>query len=360
VTHEMFELFHGSEIGHVALADRAHAIVVAPATANLLGKVANGLADDFLSTMIMATRVPVLFAPAMNVVMWDSPAVQRNIRTLRESGYHLVGPVSGELACGIEGTGKMSAPEEIIEALEIVLTPKDLVGERILVTAGPTIEPIDPVRFVSNHSSGKMGYALARAARRRGAQVTLVAGPNVLPNPIYVRVLKVTTAREMHETVLREAEGASIIIKAAAVCDWRPAAAAADKIKKREGSPPALALEPNPDILRELGEKKRPDQILVGFAAETSTIEGNARAKLREKKLDAIVANDVTAPNAGFHVDTNAVRIFTADGAEVGVPLMSKDRVADRVLGVVARLRSGSQRYAAAGPVERPQFWEDE
>jgi phosphopantothenoylcysteine decarboxylase/phosphopantothenate--cysteine ligase len=340
VTHELFELFHGSEIGHVTLADRAHAIVVAPATANILGKVATGIADDFLSTMIMATRVPVLFAPAMNVVMWDSEAMQRNMATLKADGYHTVGPVPGELACGVQGSGKMSEPETILEALEILLTPKDLEGERVLVTAGPTLEPIDPVRFVSNHSSGKMGYALARAAVRRGAQVTLISGPSVLPDPLDARVVRVTTAREMHAAVMLEAADATVICKAAAVCDWRPTTQQPEKIKKASGSPDSLALEANPDILAELGAKKRPNQILLGFAAETHDVTENARRKLEAKRLDVIVANDVTAPGAGFHVDTNAVRILTAEGVETRVPTMPKDRVADRILGIVAKLRA--------------------
>ncbi len=359
VTREMFELFSGPEIGHVTLADRAHVTVVAPATANHLGKVANGLADDFLSTMIMATRVPVLFAPAMNVVMWESSAVQRNVRTLRDAGYHFVGPIPGELACGVTGKGKMASPAQVVEALEIVLSPKDMVGEKVLVTAGPTLEPIDPVRFLSNHSSGKMGFAVARAAVRRGARVTLVSGPTELPDPLHTRVIRVQTALEMREAVLREAAEATVIIKTAAVCDWRPAEGAPQKIKKRGGVPPRLELLENPDILRELGETKRPDQILVGFAAETADLEVNAKAKLAEKKLDAIVANDVTAPGAGFHVDTNAVRIFTASGREAGVPLMSKDRVADRVLGVVAKLRGGTQQPAYESTAERAKFWEE-
>jgi phosphopantothenoylcysteine decarboxylase/phosphopantothenate--cysteine ligase len=352
VTHELFELFHGSQIGHVALADRAHALVVAPATANILGKVANGLADDFLSTMIMATRVPVLFAPAMNTVMWESPAVQRNLRTLAEAGYHFVDPCEGELACRAQGKGKMAPPEEIVEELEALFCAKDLAGERLLVTAGPTLEPIDPVRFLSNHSSGKMGYALARAAVRRGATVTLVSGPTALPTPRRARVVPVVTALEMRDAVLAEAPASTVIVKAAAVCDWRPASAAPEKIKKTRGEPLALALDPNPDILRELGEHKAEGQILVGFAAETTDLLENARAKLREKKLDLIVANDVTAPGAGFNADTNAVRILGADGREVGVPLASKDRVADRVLDAVVRLRKlsavGSQRSAGS------------
>ncbi|MDF1551783.1 MAG: bifunctional phosphopantothenoylcysteine decarboxylase/phosphopantothenate--cysteine ligase CoaBC [Deferrisomatales bacterium] len=340
VTHELFELFHGSEIGHVALADRAHAIVVAPATANILGKVANGIADDFLSTMIMATRVRVLFAPAMNVVMWESAAMQRNIASLLADGYHTVGPVPGELACGVHGSGKMSEPETILEALEIMLTPKDLAGERVLVTAGPTLEPIDPVRFVSNHSSGKMGYALARAAVRRGATVTLVSGPTVQPDPLDARVIRVTTAREMRDAVMAEAAAATVICKVAAVCDWRPVTAHPVKLKKGAESPGALDLEANPDILAELGRTKRPGQILLGFAAETTDVTDNARRKLEAKHLDVIVANDVTSPRAGFHSDTNTVQILTADGDEVRVPNLPKDRVADRILGVVAKLRA--------------------
>jgi len=341
VTHELFELFQGSQIGHVTLADRAHAMVVAPATANILGKVANGIADDFLSTMIMATRVRVLFAPAMNVAMWESAAVQRNIVTLEADGYHTVGPIPGELACGVMGSGKMAEPETILEALEILLTDKDLVGERVLVTAGPTLEPIDPVRFISNHSSGKMGYALARAAVRRGAQVTLVSGPTAQPDPLDARVIRVTTAREMHAAVMAAAPEATVICKTAAVCDWRPATTHPVKLKKTKDALGTLALEANPDILAELGRTKRPGQILLGFAAETTDVTDNARKKLAAKHLDIIVANDVTAPGAGFHSDTNAVQILTADGGEVRVPLLAKDRVADRILGVVAKLRAG-------------------
>ncbi|MBI5442157.1 MAG: bifunctional phosphopantothenoylcysteine decarboxylase/phosphopantothenate--cysteine ligase CoaBC [Deltaproteobacteria bacterium] len=340
VTHELFELFHASEIGHVTLADRAHALVVAPATANILGKVANGIADDFLSTMLMASRVPVLFAPAMNVVMWESRAVQRNLAALREMGFHFVEPCEGELACKVQGKGKMADPLEIVEELEALLTPKDLAGERVLVTAGPTIEPIDPVRFLSNHSSGRMGYALARAALRRGAEVTLVSGPTELPVPRGARLVAVKTAREMRDAVISEAASSTVVIKAAAVCDWRPASEALEKIKKRGGSSePRLSLTANPDILRELGERKPHDQILVGFAAETADLVANARVKLVEKKLDLIVANDVTAPGAGFHGETNAVRILGSEGRETVVPLMTKDRVADRVLDSILKLR---------------------
>lgn len=337
VTNDMFELLSGSEIGHVSLADRAHITVVAPATANIIGKVANGLADDFLSTMIMATRVPVLFAPAMNTVMWESPAVTRNIARMREAGYHFVEPEVGELACKAQGQGKMAEPETIIEWIGNVLSPKDLAGKSVLITAGPTLEPIDPVRFVSNHSSGKMGYALAKAASRRGARVTLVSGPTLLPRPVGVKYVGVTTAEEMYNAVTDAAPNHDIIIKAAAVCDWRPAESAAGKIKKGPGFVPTLDLEPTRDILKELGRIRTPSQILVGFAAETDNLEANAREKLTKKNLDLIVANDVTMPGAGFHHDTNAVKIITSDGKVVGVPLMDKDKVADRVLDAIAK-----------------------
>lgn len=338
VTTEMFELFQGSEIGHIALADRAHITVVAPASANILGKVANGLADDFLSTMIMATKVPVLFAPAMNTVMWESPAVRANIRRLLEAGYHFIDPAAGELACGATGQGKMEEPHLILERMEAVLTPKDLAGKRVLVTAGPTVEPIDPVRFVSNHSSGKMGYALAYAAVRRGAQVTLVSGPTQLTTPFGVRLVRVGTAEEMANAVFEASAQADVIIKAAAVCDWRPTQSAAKKIKKVGKTVPAIELEATPDILSELGRRKRPGQFLVGFAAETDKLEANARKKLAAKNLDMIVANDVTKPGAGFHSDNNAVTLLTPDGGVQAIPLMPKERVADRILDAVARL----------------------
>jgi phosphopantothenoylcysteine decarboxylase/phosphopantothenate--cysteine ligase len=339
VTVEMFELFQGSKIGHISLADRAHITVVAPATANILSKVANGLADDFLSTMILATKVPVLFAPAMNSVMWGNPAVCNNVRRLTETGYHFVEPATGELACGVTGQGKMAEPHHIMERIEAVLSPKDLAGEHVLVTAGPTVEPIDPVRFVSNHSSGKMGYALALAAIRRGANVTLVSGPTLLAAPVGARMIHVQTAEEMYRAVMREAPSASVVIKAAAVCDWRPSASAAEKIKKEAGQVPSLELEPTIDILNEIGKNKLAGQIFVGFAAETENLEENARRKLTGKNLDMIVANDVTQPGAGFHTDTNAVKIITADDHVIAIPLMPKDRVADRVLDTVTRYR---------------------
>lgn len=337
VTNDMFELLYGSQIGHVSLADRAHITVVAPATANIIGKVANGLADDFLSTMIMATKVPVLFAPAMNTVMWESPAVRRNVAMLKEAGYHFVEPAYGELACKATGQGKMEEPETIIECIEDVLSPKDLAGKKVLVTAGPTLEPIDPVRFVSNHSSGKMGYAIAKAAARRGATVTLISGPTLLPRPVRARYIGVTTAEEMYHAVVKEAPECDVVIKAAAVCDWRPTESAHTKIKKGADFVPSLDLEPTRDILAELGRVKPAGQYLVGFAAETDNVEKNAKEKLARKNLDMIVANDVTAPGAGFNHDTNAVKIITRDGKIAGIPLMDKDKVADRVLDAIAK-----------------------
>ncbi len=340
VTFEMFELLTGSEIGHVSLADRAHITVVAPATANIMGKVANGLADDFLSTMIMATKVPVLFAPAMNSVMWESPAMRNNLKRLAESGYHFVEPETGELACGVTGQGKMAEPQQIVESIEAVLTPNALKGLRVLITAGPTVEPIDPVRFISNHSSGKMGYALARAAVRHGAaQVKLISGPTNLPSPVGSDTIQVETAEQMYNATLAHFDEADIIIKTAAVCDWRPSSSAAEKIKKKDNAPPALELEATSDILSELGRRKRDGQLLVGFAAETENIEENARIKLKRKKLDLIVANDVTQPGAGFHSDTNAVKVISTDGKIAGIPLMDKNRVADRIIEALLRYR---------------------
>jgi phosphopantothenoylcysteine decarboxylase/phosphopantothenate--cysteine ligase len=284
--------------------------------------------------------VPVLFAPAMNSVMWESPAMRNNLKRLAESGYHFVEPETGELACGVTGQGKMAEPQQIVESIEAVLTPNALEGLRVLITAGPTVEPIDPVRFISNHSSGKMGYALARAAVRHGAaQVKLISGPTNLPSPVGSDTIQVETAEQMYNATLAHFDEADIIIKTAAVCDWRPSSSAAEKIKKEDNAPPALELEATSDILSELGRRKRDGQLLVGFAAETENIEENARIKLKRKKLDLIVANDVTQPGAGFHSDTNAVKIISTDGKIAGIPLMDKNRVADRIIEALLRYR---------------------
>ncbi len=332
-----FSLYEDREIGHVALADRAHLIVVLPATANIIGKVANGIADDFLSTMVMATKAPVLFAPSMNVNMWENKAVQKNVQTLLERGYDFVEPGVGELACHWHGKGRLAELDEVLEKVKDLFTPKDLKGERVLVTGGPTQEPIDPVRFITNRSSGKMGYALARVARRRGAEVVLVTGPISLPNPgSDIEVIAVRTAEEMRKAVLESLEGCTVVIKAAAVSDYRPKTISHQKLKK-DGAYESLELEKTKDILAEIGRRKG-KRILVGFAAETENLIGNARKKMAEKHLDLIVANDITGPEAGFGVDTNQVKILHASGEAEDLPLMSKEEVATRILDDVVRL----------------------
>jgi phosphopantothenoylcysteine decarboxylase/phosphopantothenate--cysteine ligase len=335
---EMFNLLQEMEIGHISLADRADLFVVAPATANIVGKVAGGIADDLLSTTLMASRAPVLFVPAMNVNMYENPLYRRNEEGLKKLGYHFLEPVTGFLACGWEGKGKLPDPAAICEETERLLTPQDLAGETVLVTAGPTREELDPVRFLSNRSSGKMGYAIARTACRRGARVILVAGPTALAAPCGVETVPVTTAAEMREAVLARLPEAGIVIKAAAVADFRPAERSGQKIKKGSTAEPVLRLERNPDILAELGGRKE-GRILVGFAAETVDLDGNARQKLQQKNLDLIVANDVTRPGAGFDVETNIVRLFFRDGRTEEFPQLPKEEVADRLLDRVRDLR---------------------
>ncbi len=337
---ELFNLYQEREIGHISLADRADLFVVAPATANLIGKVANGLADDLLSTTLMATKAPVLFVPAMNVNMWESPIYQANQARLAGFGYHFMAPVSGFLACGWEGQGKLPEPAAIFEETLALLAPKDLQGETLLVTAGPTREDLDPVRFLSNYSSGKMGYALARAARHRGARVLLVSGPTALEPPAGVEFLRVNSARQMREAVLERAADATILIKAAAVADFRPAQHSREKIKKRGEGAMTIALERNPDILAELGQQKGPKQLLVGFAAETGDLLEQATRKLEEKNLDLIVANDVTQAGAGFDVDTNIVRLLYRDGSVEDLPQLPKLEVAGKILDRIRGLRA--------------------
>lgn len=335
---DMFRLLEGSKIGHITLADIADLMVITPATANILGKIANGIADDFLTTMVMATKVPVLFAPSMNVNMWQSSFVQNNVERLKAHGYQFVDPIEGDLACGSVGKGKLADIEEIIEKIEDIFTKKDLSHQRVLVTAGPTLEPIDPVRYITNRSSGKMGFALAKMARRRGAEVTLVTGPHYLSLPRRdIPQIVVSDAREMREAVMHCFEDCHIVIMAAAVADFRPRDIIAEKITKRKNGAYLLEMERNPDILKELGEKRR-NHILVGFAAETSELMENAGLKLKEKNLDLIVANDVTQPGAGFGVDTNIVKILDAAGKVKKVPLLSKDEVAHIILDQVVKL----------------------
>jgi phosphopantothenoylcysteine decarboxylase/phosphopantothenate--cysteine ligase len=337
VITELFSLTEESEIGHICLADTAEVLVIAPATANIIGKIAGGIADDMLTTIVMATKAPMLLAPAMNVHMWENVIFQENVEKLRSRGYHFIEPEAGELACGYEGKGRLAEIPEIVEAIRAILSPKDFSRETILITAGPTEEPIDPVRFISNRSSGKMGFALARAARRRGAEVILISGPTALSVPKKVKYIAVRSASQMREFVLEHMEKASIIIKAAAVADYRPRRNAPEKIKKSEKGI-VLELERNPDILLEVGKRKG-RRIVVGFAAETENLLQNARRKLEEKNLDLIVANDITLPEAGFEADTNIVKFLDRSGKVEELPLMTKEELADHILNRIAQLR---------------------
>ncbi|TMA66670.1 MAG: bifunctional phosphopantothenoylcysteine decarboxylase/phosphopantothenate--cysteine ligase CoaBC [Deltaproteobacteria bacterium] len=338
VATETFNLTQESEIGHINLADAADLFVIAPATANVIGKISNGIADDLLTTVLMATKAPVLIVPAMNVHMYDNPILQENLRKLRRIGYHTMEPAEGFLACGYEGKGRLPDAEKIAEEIERLLKKKDLSTERVLITAGPNREPLDPVRYISNRSSGKMGYALVRAALRRGADVTLVTGPTALEPPIGARVVAVTTAAEMREAVLREYPNCTAVIMAAAVADYRPVMAAEKKIKRSHGAV-ELRLEPNPDILKELGQSKD-GKWLVGFAAETEDLTANAQKKLREKNLDMVIANNVAEEGSGFDGDTNIATIVDRTGAIRSLPLMSKDDLADRVFDHYLALKS--------------------
>jgi phosphopantothenoylcysteine decarboxylase/phosphopantothenate--cysteine ligase len=339
VQTDLFSLVEGSKIGHVTLADRADLVVIVPATANIIGKVANGIADDFLSTMIMATKSPVLFAPSMNVNMWNNVAVQQNVARLEKAGYHFVGPEEGDLACEVIGQGRLAAVADIVERIEDLLVEKDLAGERVLITAGPTHEPIDPVRFIANRSSGRMGFALAKMARRRGADVILISGPTHIPLPGgNVRFISVRTASEMRDAVLSHYKECSAIIKAAAVSDYRPKSTSERKLKKLNARL-SLHMERNPDIIGEIGSLKG-NRVLVGFAAETDDLIANAREKLREKHLDLIVANDISRSDSGFGTETNRVVIIDSEGKDEALPLMSKDEVANIVLdGVLDMLK---------------------
>ncbi|TMA41876.1 MAG: bifunctional phosphopantothenoylcysteine decarboxylase/phosphopantothenate--cysteine ligase CoaBC [Deltaproteobacteria bacterium] len=344
VATDTFDLTQESEIGHIRLADEADAIAIAPATANVIAKLATGLADDLLTTVLLVARAPVVLAPAMNVHMWEHPTVQENLARLVARGAHVVGPTSGWLACGYEGTGRLAEPDDIVEEILRVLAPQDLAGERVLVSAGPTQEAIDPVRYLSNRSSGKMGYAIARVARRRGAEVTLVTGPTALRPPAGVQVVSVTTAEEMARAVQAAFASATVVIMGAAVADYRPRRTLDRKLKKA-GQPLTLDLEANPDILRRLSTRKG-RRLLVGFAAETNDLVSEARRKLADKRLDLIVGNDVTAPGAAFGGDTNAVHLIDAAGQEEALPVLAKEEVAERILDWVAAHRPAAQRRA--------------
>ncbi len=329
VARDLFDLTQESEIGHIDLADSADAILVAPSTANVIGKFAAGIADDLLTTVLLATRAPVVLAPAMNVHMFESEVVQTNLQALRGRGVRIVAPDEGMLACGYEGPGRLPDADVLLEALASALASDDFGGETVLITAGPTREALDPVRYLSNRSSGKMGYALARAALRRGARVLLVSGPTALAAPVGVELVQVESAAEMAEAVEARASEASVVIAAAAVADYAPVNRAAEKGAKVQGRH-ALELARTKDIVADC-VPRREGLFVAGFAAETQDLETRARAKLKHKKLDLIVANDVSAPDAGFDVETNRVTLLDV-GAAASLPLLSKDEVADRIL----------------------------
>ncbi len=337
VRTELFDSMRGA-VQHIELATRPELIVIAPATANILGKVANGIADDLLTTVIMAASCPVLFCPAMNVNMYSNVVVQRNIATLRELGYEFVEPGTGRLACGVEGRGRLADLDLIMVKIKSLLSPcRDMEGLTVMVTAGPTVEPIDPVRYITNRSTGKMGYAVAGAAAGRGAKTLLVSGPTVLKPPEGVELIKVETAAQMYEAVMQHYPGVDIVVKTAAVADYRPREIYSQKIKKHEGSL-SLALVRNRDILAELGRRKN-KQVLVGFAAETSDLEENSLQKVTGKNLDFLVANDITQAGAGFGSDTNIVKFVYPGGDVQQMPLLDKTVLARRILDEALAIR---------------------
>lgn len=322
-------------VEHVALAKLADVFLVAPASADVIAKAACGIADDMLTTTLLACRCPKVFAPAMNTRMYENPIVQDNIKKLKEYGMEVIDPASGYLACGDTGAGKMPEPEALFEAIVYALTPKDMTGKKLLVTAGPTQEKLDPVRYISNHSTGKMGYAIARQAMLRGAQVTLVSGETDLQPPAGVQFVPVVSAADMAQAVKESASKQDIIIKAAAVADYRPASVAQEKMKKKDGEL-SIALERTEDILGWLGDHRREGQFLCGFSMETEHLLENSRAKLDKKKIDMIVANNLRQEGAGFGTDTNVVTILTKNNA-VELPLLSKEEVADKLLDFILK-----------------------
>ena len=338
VVHTMWDEPKTWNVEHIALAQWADCFVIAPATANMIGKIASGIADDMLSTTVMAATSPVMIAPAMNTNMYHNPITQQNIAKLRQLGYHIIEPAAGMLACGIEGVGRLPEPVVVVGAIQALFAAQsDLKGKKVLVTAGGTREPIDPVRYIGNRSSGKMGYALAEAAVKRGAQVVLVSGPVSLTPPVGVQFIPVETAQEMRAAVLADFADSDIVIKAAAVADYRVACQASQKIKKT-GDTLSLVLEKNPDILAELGRIKT-QQILVGFAAETENLIAHAAEKLERKNADLIVANDVTLQGAGFNADTNIVKLLYKVGNVEELPQMAKKALADVIFDKIRSLR---------------------
>ena len=323
------------QVEHVSLAKQADVVMIAPASANVIGKLAHGLADDMLTTTLLACKCPKIVSPAMNTAMFENPIVQDNLKILEKYGYEVIQPASGYLACGDTGSGKMPEAETLYQYIERTLAgPKDLVGKKVLVTAGPTQENIDPVRYITNHSSGKMGYAVAKAAMLRGADVTLVSGQTALTPPMFVKYVQITTAEEMYQEVTSRSDEQDIIIKAAAVADYRPKTVYENKVKKKEGQM-AIELERTRDILAYLGEHKKENQFLCGFSMETENMIGNSRAKLQKKNLDMVAANNVKVEGAGFQGDTNVMTLITQD-QEIALPLMSKEEAANKILDIIA------------------------
>ncbi len=336
---DTFDPLDTARVEHIALAREAELLVLAlPATADILAKLRWGLADNLLTTTALACTCPILLVPSMNTAMYQNPATQENLEALRQRGFHIMTPASGHLACGAEGTGKMPEPSDIFDRIEaLIAREKDMAGLRVLVSAGPTQEPIDPVRYITNHSSGKMGYALAHAAMLRGAEVTLVSGPTALKYPPLVETVPVVTAREMYEAITARASQADLIIKAAAVADYTPAAVADNKIKKSQGDM-SIPLCRTQDIIGHLGEHRRPGQLLCGFSMETENMLENSRKKLEKKHLDMVVANNVKVPGAGFQGDTNVITLITAESS-VELPLMDKEAAAHAILDRLMEMR---------------------
>ena len=349
------ELFGGeapanveSAVEHIAVAQRIDALVIAPATADIIAKLAHGVANDFLTTLYLATTAPVIVAPAMNVNMWEHTATRQNIQTLRDRGVHVVPPDEGYLACGMTGAGRLAGLESIVETvLEALGIKRDLESETVVVTAGPTCEDLDPIRFLTNRSSGRMGYAVAEAAARRGARVILISGPVSLETPVGAERVDVRTTEQMHRAVLAGLDRATVVIMAAAVADYRPVMPSLNKLK-RGAARLNIEFEPTVDILADVSRRKG-EQLLVGFAAETEQLAEHARRKLKEKSADLIVANDVTAPGAGFDHDTNVVTLFRSDGREQSLPKLTKIQVAHRILDEVVELRR-SRHHVGSSP----------
>ncbi len=330
------------QVEHVSIAKKADVVMIAPASANVIGKLANGLADDMLTTTVMACRCQKILAPAMNTAMYENPVVQDNIRKLKTYGYEVITPASGYLACGDTGAGKMPEPETLLEyILKEAAFQKDLAGKKLLVTAGPTQEAIDPVRCLTNHSSGKMGYAIAKMAMLRGAEVTLVSGPTAIEPPLFVKVVPVTSARDMFEAVTGLSDEQDIIIKAAAVADYRPKQVSEDKVKKKDDQA-SIELERTDDILKYLGQHKKQGQFLCGFSMETRDMLRNSRAKLEKKNLDMVAANNLKVEGAGFQGDTNVLTLITQD-EEVSLPLMSKEDAALKILDKILLLTTKAE-----------------